>query len=349
MENTSQENLNSAKKKRVNLSLFGMHCASRAATIASLEKLSEHPLVEAIYTYAQEKPIDLKEIHDFKAVPGHGVRGHIGEIEYFLGNRKLIANILGVSVDKINSEITRLEEQGKTAIILAAKSGIFGAVAMADTVKETSSEAVEKLKRRGIEIYMITGDNARTAKAIASQVSIDENHVLAEALPEEKVNEVKKLQEAGKKVAMVRDGINDAPALAQSDLGIAMGSGTDVAMEAGDIVIIKNDLRDVVTAFQLSKEIMTKIKQNMFFTLFYNIIGIPIAARIFAGLGVVFKPKLAGLAMALSSISAVGNSLLLRLFRPNRKNYFSIIAPAAMVIIFTFMFFEFARFSSVME
>ncbi|MEK7598282.1 MAG: heavy metal translocating P-type ATPase [Patescibacteria group bacterium] len=317
------------------------------AIASSLEKLSEHPLAEAIYTYAQEQSVVFKEVRDFKAVPGHGVQGRLGEVEYFLGNRKLITNVLGMSVDKIDSEITRLEEQGKTAMILATKTGILGAVAVADTVKETSREAVEKLKRRGIEVYMITGDNARTANAIAKQVGIE--NVLAEVLPEDKANEVKKLQDLGKKVAMVGDGINDAPALAQSDLGIAMGSGTDVAMEAGDIVIIKDDLRDVVTAFQLSKETMAKIKQNMFFALFYNIIGIPIAARIFMGLGLVLKPELAGLAMALSSISVVSNSLLLRLFRPNRKNYVSMIAPAVMVIIFTFMFFEFARFSSGME
>jgi len=314
--------------------------------VGSLEKLSEHPLAEAIYRYSQNKSIFLKEVLGFKATPGHGVQGIIGGTEYFIGNRKLIDNILGVAIDKSNAEISRLEEQGKTAMILASRKGILGLIAVADTVKETSREAVEKLKRRGVEVYMITGDNARTAKAIAKQVGI--TNVLAEVLPEDKANEVKKLQELGKKVAMVGDGINDAPALAQSDLGIAMGSGTDVAMEAGDIVIIKNDLRDVVTAFQLSQETMAKIKQNMFFALFYNIIGIPIAARIFVGIGLILKPELAGLAMAFSSISVVGNSLLLRLFRPNKKNYISLLAPVAMVIVFTLVFLEFARFSSGM-
>ena len=231
-------------------------------------------------------------------------------------------------------------------MIIASKEKVLGIVAVADTVKETSKEAVEALKKRKIDVWMITGDNERTARAIASQVGI--TNVLAEVLPENKAAEVKKLQELGKKVAMVGDGINDAPALAQADIGIAMGSGTDVAMETGGIVIIKNDLRDVVTAFDLSKETMQKIKQNMFFALFYNIIGIPIAARVFMGIGLVLKPELAGLAMALSSVSVVANSLLIKYFRPGRRNYVSMVAPVVMTAIFLFVFFEFGRISSSM-
>ncbi|MDP3997684.1 MAG: heavy metal translocating P-type ATPase [bacterium] len=313
---------------------------------ASLERQSEHPLAEAIYRYAEEEGIDLNEVVDFSAVPGHGVTGVIEGVKYYLGNRALIAQI-GLTSTKVDRKMSRMEERGQTAMILASEQEVLGIVAVADTIKKTSREAIEKLKKLGVEIYMITGDNRRTAEAIAKEVGIA--NVLAEVLPEDKAGEVKKLQAAGQKVAMVGDGINDAPALAQSDLGIAMGSGTDVAMETGGIVIIKNDLNDVVTAIQLSRETLGKIKQNMFFALFYNIIGIPVAARIFVGMGLILRPELAGLAMALSSISVVGNSLLLRGFKPNRKNILSAVAPILMVIAFTVLFFEFARISSKMS
>lgn len=326
--------------------LSGMDEDDLLAIAASLEKQSEHPLAEAIYTYAQDEDIELAEGQNFSAIPGHGVQGDVEGTTYYFGNRKLISDIVGLPVEKLNRKMSRLEEQGKTVMVLASKDEIIGMIGVADTVKETSKEAVDKLKKMGIEVYMITGDNERTARAIASQVGI--TNVLAEVLPEDKANEVKKLQDAGKKVAMVGDGINDAPALAQADLGIAMGSGTDVAMETGGIVIIKNDLRDVVHALQLSKQTMSKIKQNMFFALFYNVIGIPVAARVFMGLGLVLKPELAGLAMALSSVSVVGNSLLLRNFKPGRRNYISSIAPLIMMILFTALFIQFARFSSNM-
>lgn len=311
---------------------------------ASLEKQSEHPLAEAIYTYAQEENQQLTEAQNFTAIPGRGIQGDIDGTTYYMGNRKLISDVAGLSVEKLNRKMSRLEEQGKTVMILATKEKVLGLIGVADTVKETSKEAVEKLLKMGITVYMITGDNMRTAQAIASQVGI--TNVWAEVLPQDKANEVKKLQETGKKVAMVGDGINDAPALAQADLGIAMGSGTDVAMETGGIVIIKNDLRDVVNAISLSKSTMSKIKQNMFFALFYNVVGIPIAARVFVGIGLVLKPELAGLAMALSSISVVGNSLLLRQFKPGKRNYISEFAPVVMIVIFTLLFIEFARFSS---
>ena len=313
---------------------------------ASLEKSSEHPLAEAIYSYASDEGIKLDEVTDFKAIPGHGVEGKINGKKYYFGNRRLATEIVGLDIDRINRKVSRIEEEGKTVMILSNEKEILGIIGVADTVKETSKEAVEMLKKMGIDVWMITGDNSRTANAIAKQVGI--SNILAEVLPEDKANEVKKLQVDGKIVAMVGDGINDAPALAQADLGIAMGSGTDVAMEAGGIVIIKNDLRDVVTAIELSKETMGKIRQNMFFALFYNVIGIPIAARIFIGIGLVLKPELAGLAMAFSSISVVTNSLLLRGFKPNRRNYLSAIAPFIMIVIFGILFFEFAKISSGM-
>ncbi len=314
---------------------------------ASLEKLSEHPLAEAIYSYANEDGIELDTVTNFVAIPGHGIQGEINGVVYYFGNRKMMIKEANVNVEKSNQEIEHLESAGKTAMMLAVKDTLLGVIAVADTVKPSSKAAVEKLQSLGINVYMITGDNERTAHAIASQVGI--TNVLAEVLPEDKAKEVKKLQQEGKKVAMVGDGINDAPALAQAELGIAMGSGTDVAMETGGIVIMRNDLMDVVHAIQLSRETLRKIKQNMFFALFYNVVGIPIAARVFMGVGLILKPELAGLAMALSSVSVVTNSLTLKFFRPGKRNWVSIIAPIAMVLIFSFIFFEFARFSTQMN
>lgn len=328
---------------------------------ASLERSSEHPLAEAIVKYADEESIKLDEVENFMAIPGHGVVGFIGGKKYYLGNIKLITETAQLEVGKPERKMRKLEENGKTVMVLADEKEVLGLIAVADTIKESSQEVVRKLQKRGLEVYMITGDNRRTAEAIARQAGI--NNVLAEVLPEDKANEIKKLQVGratarlsnlsarraqlyeGMKVAMVGDGINDAPALAQAELGIAMGSGTDVAMETGGIVIIKNDLRDVLTAIDLSRATVGKIKQNMFFALFYNVIGIPIAARVFAGLGLVLKPELAGLAMVFSSISVVTNSLLLRLFKPNKTNFLSIIAPFVMTLLFIYMFIQFGRLS----
>lgn len=310
-----------------------------------LEKLSEHPLAEAIVRYAEEEGIKSGEVKNFKAIPGHGVEGEISGQKFYLGNRKLL-NDIGITAEAVERKIRRLEENGKTVMLLADRQTVLGLIAVADTLKETTMEAVQNLQKRKIEVYMITGDNRRTAEAIAKQIGI--KNVLAEVLPEDKANEVKKLQASGLRVAMVGDGINDAPALAQADLGIAMGGGTDVAMETGGVVIIKNDLRDVITAIDLSKETVNKIRQNMFFALFYNVIGIPIAARVFAGLGLVLKPELAGLAMAFSSISVVSNSLLLKYFKPGKRNYISLVAPFVLALIFTLVFLEFGRLSAGM-
>lgn len=314
--------------------------------VGSLEKQSEHPLAEAIYQKTQSLKLTLEKVTDFEAIPGHGVQGKINHQTYYFGNRKLITNYLKHSTTAIDEQIKSLENQGKTVMIVANKNQVEGLIAVADTVKPSSRSAIAKLQKMGLAVYMITGDNHRTAAAIAKQVGII--NVLAEVLPQDKANQVKKLQSQGQVVAMVGDGLNDAPALAQAELGIAMGSGTDVAMETGGIVIIKNDLNDVVHALNLAKETLSKIKQNLFFALFYNVMGIPIAARVFVGLGLVLKPELAGLAMALSSVSVVGNSLLLRLYQPGRKNYASMIAPIVMILAFSLMFIEFAKFSSQM-
>ena len=277
---------------------------------ASIEKNSEHPLAESIVKKSQENKLKLFNVKNFKAEPGFGVTAEILNVKYNFGNEKLIQKI-GIELDKLRKdEISKLEEEGKTVMILASEKEILGIIAVADTIKDTSKEAVEKLQKMGIEVYMITGDNLRTANAIAKKVGI--KNVFAHVLPEEKANYVKQLQKKGK-VAMVGDGINDAPALATADIGIAMGNGTDVAMESGKIVLMKNDLRDVSRAIKLSRITMSKIKQNMFWALAYNVIGIPIAAGIlYYQTGWLLSPIIAGAAMALSSVSVISNSLLLK-------------------------------------
>lgn len=313
------------------------------AVAASLERASEHPLAEAINMHAEGAGVTMLETHNFAAILGRGVQGDIQGVTYFLGNRRLVAAAAERGLKQLNHALEILEAQGKTAMILATKDEVLGVIAVADTVKETSKAAIAALQQRGVEVWMITGDNRYTAQAIAAQVGI--TNVLSEVLPEDKAAKVKQIQDSGKAVAMVGDGINDAPALAQADLGIAMGNGTDVAMEAGGIVVIKNDLRDVLAAIEYSKATVSKIKQNLFFALFYNVVGIPIAARVFAFAGVVLKPELAGAAMALSSVSVVLNSLLLRTYQPGKRNLLSAIAPLIMIVLFTAMFIGFARLS----
>lgn len=325
----------------IGLTMDGMDALRIAA---SLEQGSEHPLAECIVRRAKEQDLVLHAVAEFQAVPGHGIRGIVDGVEYVFGNRRMIARLHLPIGDNTEEWTTAAESQGKTVMLLADARNVLGIVAAADTLKDTSQEAVRRLKAMGLAVAMITGDNERTARAIARQAGIE--HVLAEVLPERKAEEVKKLQAAGKRVAMVGDGINDSPALAQADLGIAMGSGTDIAMETGGIVLVKNDLRDVVTAIALSRATVGKIRQNMFFALFFNVIGIPVAARAFLHWGFVLRPELAGLAMAFSSVSVVANSLLLRRFRPDRRDLLSDLAPAAMAAGFTLLFFVFARLSS---
>jgi len=277
---------------------------------ASVEKNSEHPLAQAIVNKAKEEKANFSEVKNFQAIPGYGVTVDLENKKILFGTRKLMAN------NQINSNIIEekmivLEDQGKTAMILAQDKEIIGIIAVADTLKDYSKEAVEMLHKMGKKVAIITGDNKRVGQAIAKLVGID--RVLAEVLPQEKSAEIKKLQSEGNIVAMVGDGINDAPALAQADLGIALGSGTDVAMETGEIVLIKDDLRDVVTAIDLSKYTLNKIKQNLFWAFFYNIIGIPVAAGVlYPFTGWLLNPAIAAAAMAFSSVSVVSNALLMK-------------------------------------
>ena len=281
------------------------------AIAAALERNSEHPLAEAIMARAKADGVDLPAVEGFAAVPGHGVEGMVGDMRVAFGNRKLMARDR-IDISSFEECIQRLEGEGKTVMLVGVNAErLAGIIAVADTLKDNSKEAVARLTKMGVAVYMITGDNRRTAEAIATQAGISADNVLAEVLPENKAEEVGKLQAKGIVVAMVGDGINDTPALAKADVGIAMGAGTDVAMETGGIVLIKNDLRDVVTAIELSRATMRKIHQNFFWALGYNTLGIPVAA-----LGLL-RPELAGAAMALSSVSVVSSSLLLRRFKPS--------------------------------
>jgi Cu+-exporting ATPase len=277
----------------------------RLAAIAEVG--SEHPLGEAIVKGAREKGIEVVEPEEFYAVPGHGVDAAYKGKRIVLGTRKLLRDN-EIDIQLLEDKMSKLEEEGKTAMLIATDNKAIGVVGVADTLKEFSVEAVEEFKKMGLDVIMITGDNERTAKAIAKQLGIEK--VLAEVLPEDKAKEIRKLQEEGRFVGMVGDGINDAPALAQANIGVAIGSGTDVAIETGDIVLIKDDLRDVVAAIKLSKKTLTKIKQNLFWAFFYNSCGIPIAA---SGL---LHPAIAAAAMAMSSVSVVSNSLLLKRYTP---------------------------------
>lgn len=281
--------------------------------IASVETGSEHPLGEAIVRAAREKGLELVEPDDFEAIPGHGIAAKVLDKNVLIGNLRLMKSKNVEITDSMLSQADSLADEGKTPMFISIEGKAAGIVAVADTVKETSLKAIKYLKKMGIEVIMLTGDNRRTAEAVGHQVGID--RVLPEVLPEHKAQEVKKLQEEGKTVAMVGDGINDAPALAQANVGIAIGTGTDVAMEASDVTLIRGDLRGVPTAINLSKATMTKIRQNLFWAFAYNVILIPVAAGIlWPFFGILLNPMLAAAAMAFSSISVVLNTLRLRTF-----------------------------------
>lgn len=285
-------------------------------TIAgSIEKGSEHSLAEAIVKKAQDEKIKLKPVTKFKAVSGQGVEGYFEKKQIVFGNRKLMDRE-NISTSPYLKQIEKLESEGKTVMLLGVNKNFFGLIAVADTQKESSEAGVKLLQKKGIEVIMITGDNEQTAKAIASKLGI--KRVLSEVMPDQKEAEVRKIQKEEKVVAMVGDGINDAPALAAADVGIAMGSGTDVAIEAADITLVNKDLRSVAAAIDLSKKTMRTIKMNLFWAFAYNVLLIPVAmGALFPFFGLLLSPIFASVAMATSSISVVSNSLLLKRFKFN--------------------------------
>ena len=281
--------------------------------VASAEKGSEHPLAEAIVENTEKENIALLPISDFQSHTGMGIRCSIESMEVLVGNMKLM-NEYGIAMGNMNKEVDCLANEGKTPMYIAIDKKIAGMIAVADIVKPSSANAIQKLTDMGIEVAMITGDNRQTAEAIARQVGI--SRVLSEVLPRDKANEVKKLQSENKKVAMVGDGINDAPALVQADIGIAIGSGTDVAIESADIVLMRNDLTDVSAAILLSKATIRNIKQNLFWAFGYNTAGIPVAAGVlYIFGGALLSPMFAAAAMSLSSVSVLTNALRLKRFK----------------------------------
>lgn len=300
------------------LKVQGLEGEKAALLLAAVaEKNSEHPLGEAIVRGAKERGLEVPDADRFESIPGHGVEAEWQGRKILLGNRKLMKE-RGVPFEALLPQVEALENDGKTAMFVAADGKPAGIIAVADTLKDYSVEAVEELHRLGLEVLMITGDNRRTAEAIARRVKID--RVLAEVLPQDKAEKVKELQATGKRVAMVGDGINDAPALAQANVGIAIGSGTDVAKETGHVILIKEDLRDVVVAMEVAKATMRKVKENLFWAFGYNVASIPIGAGLFYPyFKLVVSPELAALLMAVSSLSVTLNTLLLKRFAPRVK------------------------------
>jgi P-type Cu+ transporter len=280
---------------------------------ASLEKGSEHPLGEAIVRAAEERNLKLLKIEDFEALPGMGIRGKLDNRSILLGNRNWFEEN-HFNLEKFDADLNRLANEGKTSILVAEEQKIQGIIAVADTIQKDSKQTIARLKKLGMKVFMLTGDNQRVARAVAEKVGVDEFY--AEVRPEQKASYVKKLQKQGYRVGMVGDGINDAPALAQADVGIAMGSGTDIAMEASDITLVRGRLSSVPVAIELSQATMRNIKQNLFGSLFYNSLGIPIAAGIlYPFLGILLNPIIAAAAMAASSVTVVSNALRLKRFK----------------------------------
>jgi Cu+-exporting ATPase len=277
---------------------------------ASLERASEHPLADAIVTAAKERGITLDEVTNFASVTGKGVQGNVGGHHVVAGTRQLLSEN-DVSPSALSPQLSALSAKGRTVVLIAADGQPAGILAIADPIKASSRSALGELRKLGIELVLLTGDNEQTGQAIASEVGI--GRVVANVLPEGKVAEVKRLQAEGHVVAMAGDGINDAPALAQADIGIAMGTGTDIAMDAGDVTLMRGDLTGVADAIRLSRRTMRTMKQNLFWAFIYNVVGIPVAAGVlYPALGILLSPVIASAAMAMSSVSVVSNSLRLR-------------------------------------
>lgn len=283
------------------------------AVAAGLEMGSEHPLAEAIMEFTGKQQAQPAKVEDFRSIPGKGVEGRIGGRMYYAGNQRLMEE-KQIPLGYYEKRLDKLADEGKTPMLFAGEKEILGIISVADVVKPTSHAAVKELKAMGIEVVMLTGDNRRTAEAIRRQLDIDK--VIAEVLPQDKEREIAALQQEGKTVAMIGDGINDAPALARADVGLAIGAGTDVAIESADVVLMKNDLLDVVTAIRLSKAVIRNIKQNLFWAFFYNTLGIPVAAGVFyTAFGLKLNPMIGAAAMSLSSVFVVTNALRLRRFK----------------------------------
>lgn len=283
---------------------------------ASAEKSSEHPLADAVVEEAKNRNLQLYDVNNFEAIPGQGLEALVNNKKYYIGNLKLVTE-KNININSLHEESARLADEGKTPLYFADEKDVLGVIAVADVVKPTSQRAIQEFEAMGIEVVMLTGDNKKTAEAIRKQLGI--TRAIAEVLPQDKEREIRKIQEQGRKVAMIGDGINDAPALARADVGIAIGAGTDVAIESADIVLIRSDLLDAVTAVQLSKATIRNIKQNLFWAFIYNTIGIPLAAGVFFNiLGWKLNPMFAAGAMSLSSVSVVSNALRLKFFKPVR-------------------------------
>jgi Cu+-exporting ATPase len=279
--------------------------------IASLNQYSEHPLAEAIVNYGKSKKVSITKVNDFEAIAGKGVIGTVDTKKVAIGNAKLLEQFAIAISESLATKVLAEQEQGKTVSYITIDNEAQGYVAIFDAIKATSVKAIKELQDNGVEVIMLTGDNKNTAKSVAEQLNL--KHYKAECLPEDKLNEIKKLQEEGKVVAMAGDGINDAPALAQSDVGIAMGTGTDVAIESASITLVKGDLQGIVKAKKLSHGVVKNIKQNLFFAFVYNVLGVPIAAGVLYPIfGLLLSPMIAALAMSFSSVSVIVNALRLR-------------------------------------